>query len=98
MRPAKVTLMSSVSDCVGQFGSAKASGSLALSILYESTPSSFLEVTGVHSVFACSHACKLLPFQLLSWFRLGTWHRKKASLFGLAARARRKRRIRAGGR
>ena len=55
------------------------------------------EETAVHSFLACSHAWRLLPFQLLSVFRVGTWQRKKRS-FGLAARARRNRRIRAAGR
>jgi hypothetical protein len=31
----------------------------------------FLELTRVHSVLACSHACKLLPFQELSLFLVG---------------------------
>ena len=32
-----------------------------------------------HSVFACSHASRLLAFQLLSRFCVGTWQRKNTS-------------------
>ena len=56
----------------GQFGAGKASGFRAASTLYASTPSSFREVACVHNRLACSHAFRLLSFQGLSRFWLGT--------------------------
>src|SRR5215510_1324169 len=96
MRPAKVLAIKSTSDCVGHLGSGKASTSLAKSILYSSTPPSFRLVICVQCVIACSHACKLLAFQGLSKFLVGTVQRKKISP-GLLATAKRKRRMRALG-
>src|SRR5262245_40643659 len=92
MRPAKVTCMRFSRDCLGHLGAGKASESLATSILYASTPSSFRLVADTQSVFACSHACLLLSFHVFPSFLVGTWQRKKTS-FGLAASARRKRKI-----
>ena len=66
--------------------------SRAKSILYPSAPSALRLVACTHAVFACPHAAKLLEFQMLSRFVLGTWHRKKTSK-GLVASAKRKRKI-----
>src|SRR6516165_9130706 len=90
MRPSKVFAISSTSDCVGHCGSGNAFCSLAKVVLYPSTPSSPLLVTCVHSVLASSQPARLVSFQRLSKFCVGTWHKTNLSL-GLVASARRKR-------